>query len=346
MPVRPLFLCAWVWWLQLTALQSERVPLLGVRQYSKPPASGLEWIVLSVALFCKRVQQLLTTRHELPVGPAKRKSRRHVEDGSTTKAKGWNSFRGRSQSEQHSVFRLFIGCPGTPQSPIGWKAAFGFCSRAKGFAWLTLFGWLQWQHWKKSLIRTLSYPHTVELSKSQLFIFISEKSMNAVDWNWSWKCLSSNRKQPSACLLTPTRTPEDCPDILHDFQTLTRCNLRVTQLLLPAHALVNRKGLSDCYLWCLFWLILVIGQSLDVKGHCPFFATHHFSVFWCLSSFELTSCFFFCFFFKELERQKYIYTKGCVGQFEKWLQDNLIIVAGIFVGIALLQVGACLWTTF
>lgn len=45
----------------------------------------------------------------------------------------------------------------------------------------------------------------------------------------------------------------------------------------------------------------------------------------------------FC-FLKELDRQKYIYTKGCVGQFEKWLQDNLIIVAGIFVGVALLQV--------
>ncbi|XP_051275185.1 tetraspanin-17 [Dicentrarchus labrax] len=45
----------------------------------------------------------------------------------------------------------------------------------------------------------------------------------------------------------------------------------------------------------------------------------------------------------ELDRQKYIYTKGCVGQFEKWLQDNLIIVAGIFVGIALLQIfGICL----
>lgn len=44
---------------------------------------------------------------------------------------------------------------------------------------------------------------------------------------------------------------------------------------------------------------------------------------------------------KELDRQKYIYTKGCVGQFEKWLQDNLIIVAGIFVGIALLQVMSC-----
>lgn len=41
---------------------------------------------------------------------------------------------------------------------------------------------------------------------------------------------------------------------------------------------------------------------------------------------------------KEVDRQKYIYTKGCVGQFEKWLQDNLIFVAGIFVGIALLQV--------
>ncbi|CAF99157.1 unnamed protein product, partial [Tetraodon nigroviridis] len=46
---------------------------------------------------------------------------------------------------------------------------------------------------------------------------------------------------------------------------------------------------------------------------------------------------------KELERQKHIYTKGCVGQFEKWLQDNLIFVAGIFVGIALLQIfGICL----
>lgn len=44
---------------------------------------------------------------------------------------------------------------------------------------------------------------------------------------------------------------------------------------------------------------------------------------------------------KDLDRQKYIHTKGCVGQFEKWLQDNLIIVAGIFVGIALLQVRSC-----
>ncbi|CAJ0943391.1 unnamed protein product [Ranitomeya imitator] len=39
----------------------------------------------------------------------------------------------------------------------------------------------------------------------------------------------------------------------------------------------------------------------------------------------------------ELEQQSYIYTKGCVGQFEKWLQDNLIVVAGVFVAVALLQ---------
>lgn len=49
-------------------------------------------------------------------------------------------------------------------------------------------------------------------------------------------------------------------------------------------------------------------------------------------------CLLFCLVSKELDRQQYIYTKGCVGQFEKWLQDNLIFVAGIFVGIALLQV--------
>lgn len=34
-----------------------------------------------------------------------------------------------------------------------------------------------------------------------------------------------------------------------------------------------------------------------------------------------------------------------MGQFEKWLQDNLIIVAGIFVGIALLQVSLSVYTT-
>lgn len=45
---------------------------------------------------------------------------------------------------------------------------------------------------------------------------------------------------------------------------------------------------------------------------------------------------------QELEQQGSIYTKGCVGQFEKWLQDNLIVVAGVLVGIALLQVGTAL----
>ncbi|KAH0519399.1 Tetraspanin-5, partial [Microtus ochrogaster] len=46
----------------------------------------------------------------------------------------------------------------------------------------------------------------------------------------------------------------------------------------------------------------------------------------------------------EVDQQIVIYTKGCVPQFEKWLQDNLTIVAGIFIGIALLQVrrGSCL----
>lgn len=34
--------------------------------------------------------------------------------------------------------------------------------------------------------------------------------------------------------------------------------------------------------------------------------------------------------------------KGCVPQFEKWLQDNLTLVAGIFIGVALLQVRVCL----
>ncbi|XP_020792115.1 tetraspanin-5a [Boleophthalmus pectinirostris] len=43
------------------------------------------------------------------------------------------------------------------------------------------------------------------------------------------------------------------------------------------------------------------------------------------------------------EQKDYINVKGCVPQFEKWLQENLTLVAGIFIGVALLQIfGICL----
>ncbi|KAA8582570.1 hypothetical protein FQN60_006241 [Etheostoma spectabile] len=40
---------------------------------------------------------------------------------------------------------------------------------------------------------------------------------------------------------------------------------------------------------------------------------------------------------EDSEQKDYINVKGCVPQFEKWLQDNLTLVAGIFIGVALLQ---------
>ena len=49
-------------------------------------------------------------------------------------------------------------------------------------------------------------------------------------------------------------------------------------------------------------------------------------------------CVSFC--CQDSEQRTFIYIKGCVPQFEKWLQDNLTVVAGIFIGIALLQVGS------
>uniref|UniRef100_A0A9J8AUK6 Tetraspanin n=1 Tax=Cyprinus carpio carpio TaxID=630221 RepID=A0A9J8AUK6_CYPCA len=43
------------------------------------------------------------------------------------------------------------------------------------------------------------------------------------------------------------------------------------------------------------------------------------------------------------EQAAYIHVKGCVPQFEKWLKENLTVVAGIFIGVALLQIfGICL----
>lgn len=45
-------------------------------------------------------------------------------------------------------------------------------------------------------------------------------------------------------------------------------------------------------------------------------------------------------FIQDSEQKDYINVKGCVPQFEKWLQDNLTLVAGIFIGVALLQVSS------
>uniref|UniRef100_A0A3B3IG85 Tetraspanin n=1 Tax=Oryzias latipes TaxID=8090 RepID=A0A3B3IG85_ORYLA len=50
--------------------------------------------------------------------------------------------------------------------------------------------------------------------------------------------------------------------------------------------------------------------------------------------------------FQDSEQKDYINVKGCVPQFEKWLQDNLTLVAGIFIGVALLQVRSVLLRTF
>ncbi|CAD7691673.1 unnamed protein product [Nyctereutes procyonoides] len=45
----------------------------------------------------------------------------------------------------------------------------------------------------------------------------------------------------------------------------------------------------------------------------------------------------------EVDQQMVLCTKGCVPQFEKWLQDDLITVASILIGIALLHIlGVCL----
>lgn len=54
MPVHSLSLCVWVWWLQLTALQSEPLLLLGALQHSQPPAFELLWINFLPELSCYR----------------------------------------------------------------------------------------------------------------------------------------------------------------------------------------------------------------------------------------------------------------------------------------------------
>lgn len=156
MPVRSLFLCVWVWWLQLTALQSERLLLLGALQYSEPPATELVWINFLCVLFCQRpghwhfaetISDVAVSSCAVCLWRAGWERGRAGNVG-RTKAQGWNSFRGSSQPEQHSVSCFFIGSQGgSLYLPIGWKLALRFCKRTKG-----LSGWLVLKSNKESIV--------------------------------------------------------------------------------------------------------------------------------------------------------------------------------------------------
>lgn len=183
--------------------------------------------------------------------PGKRKSRRHGEDSSTTKAAGWNSFWGSSQPEQHSVSCFFIGCQGASFISHWLKASFQILQENKGFAWLT---W-SWTVTKRALYKGLFTPfHTPPLSvfaASTLHLFYIHLWMTYVH------CRQNHTTQTVICLLTgnslclfvqssqgPQRNWVHRLDVLHDVQTLTRCNLRVTQLALTPQAFSCSEGVS------------------------------------------------------------------------------------------------------
>lgn len=89
-------LCVWVWWLQLTALQSERLLLLGELQYSEPPATELVGInflcanALAIDILLKlsgMCSEFLCSRRVGEQG-GKEEEREIGKDRSTTKAEG------------------------------------------------------------------------------------------------------------------------------------------------------------------------------------------------------------------------------------------------------------------
>lgn len=48
-------------------------------------------------------------------------------------------------------------------------------------------------------------------------------------------------------------------------------------------------------------------------------------------------------FLQEIDKDRIIWTLGCIPAGEQWLEANLIPVAGVLVGIALLQVNHVLY---
>ena len=46
------------------------------------------------------------------------------------------------------------------------------------------------------------------------------------------------------------------------------------------------------------------------------------------------------FFIQDTERSKVIYIKGCIAAVRDWFKENLIIIGGIAVGLALVQVSS------
>lgn len=217
MPVRSLFLCVWVWWLQLTALQSGRLLLLGALQYSEPPATESVWInflcvlsnalaidiLLKLSVMCSEFLCSLFMERRL----GKRKSRRHGEDSSSTKAEGWNSFWGSSQPEQHRVSCLFIGRQGASFISHWLKASFQVLQENKGVVWLT---W-SWRVTKRALYKGLFTPiHTppirvfAALHFTFLYPSLNDLCISSAESHDTNSHLSANRKQllPVCSVLT------------------------------------------------------------------------------------------------------------------------------------------------
>lgn len=118
----------------------------------------------------------------------------------------WNSFRGSSQPEQHSVSCYFIGCQGAPFTSYWLKAGFQVSEENKGLDCLTRLEEQQREHCKESFSHPFSPPIFSVIAALNYTFFFHPKRVHTslAESDNTNSHLSDNRKQlfPVCSVLT------------------------------------------------------------------------------------------------------------------------------------------------
>lgn len=194
------------------------------------------------------------------------------EEQETRGGPGHNKNRGAEiaseevHSQNNTVFpAILLAAMGHLLHLIGWKLAFRFCQN-KGLDCLTRLEQQQRDHCKESCSHPFS-PPIFSVTAALNYTFFPTRKERIHHW-------LNLTTQTAICPVTgnsfslfvqswhsPLRNWTRCLDMLHHVQTLTCCNLKVTQLSLIPHALLSGERVKRQNVISLLFVLSSISQE-------------------------------------------------------------------------------------